>query len=175
MGYKVHGVAVAIVCKNVPVVTLDKRSPFDANVSWMLQNACDSYLKVDRHFKYIADAKIHKACKKLGLLDNNFFIMRLYNFPKVKAVGHGGKRACTMACVVAMSIHYPNNLRVLWEELKAYNLHRQYRDLRKLIRMGVRKAAVRDAADAAEKKASMKARDFGTVKVMMRGRSRARR
>ena len=56
VGDTVHGVAVAIVCKNVPVVTLEKTSPFDANVSWMLQTACDSYLKVDRLFKYIADA-----------------------------------------------------------------------------------------------------------------------
>ena len=100
---------------------------------------------------YIADAKIEKACKKLGLLVNNFFIMRLFNFPAVKAAGHGGKRACTMACVVAISLHYPNNLTEFWAQLKLYNLHRQYSDLRKLIRIGVRKAAVRDAADAAEK------------------------
>ena len=40
----------------------------------------------------------------------------------------------------------------------------------KLIRIGVSKAAVRDAAGDAEKKTSMKARDFGIVKVMMRGR-----
>ena len=40
----------------------------------------------------------------------------------------------------------------------------------KLIRIGVSKGAVRDAADDAEKKPSMKAWDFETVKVMMRGR-----
>ena len=79
----------------MPVVTLDKRSPFDANVSWMLQNACENYLKVDRHFKYIEDASVQKACKKLGLQD--FSVMQLCEYPKVKAVGHGGKRACTMA------------------------------------------------------------------------------
>ena len=142
VGDTVHGVAVAIVCKNVPVVTLEKTSPFDANVSWMLQAACDSYLKVDRLFMYIEDAKIDKACKKLGLY-NNFFIMRLFNFPAVKAVGHGGKRACTMACVVAISLHYPNNLTEFWATLKLYNLQQQYSDLGKLICIGVSKAAVR--------------------------------
>ena len=90
VGEEAHGISIAIVCKNVPVVTLEKTSVFDANASWMLQAACNSYLKVDRLFEYIPDAQIEKACRKIGLRDENVYIMQLRHYPFLKAVGHLG-------------------------------------------------------------------------------------
>lgn len=130
----VHGVEVDIVCKNVPVVTMDKSSEFEENASWMLQTACDSGSKADALYEYTDDPDIMAACRSLGLGKDEVNIVRLKNMKNVRAVGASGKRSTMLACVVAMSLNDPDGLDDLWEGLRMYKIHRQYWDILEMIK-----------------------------------------
>ena len=133
VGAIVHDVAITIVCKNVPVVTLARTSPFDRYASWMLQAALDTCLRADMLYVYTSDMHIEKACTKLGLRRENYSVVRLYDFPSIKAVGHGGRRACLLACVCTLSIRYPHRLKQFWASLDSYGMRKNYTDVDSLL------------------------------------------
>merc|ERR1711920_875738 len=122
-----------IVCENVPVVTLDKGSPFEENCSWMLQSACERDSKADKCYQWLDDDEIFAACRRLGLGKDDIMPVTVVGHPNVRAVGTSGKRSVMMACCIALSMSDPEGLDGLWKMLKDYKLHKEYWDILELV------------------------------------------
>lgn len=121
--FAVNGVEIRFVCGGIPVLTLDKSSVFNDNVSWMLQTALSSTAKADSLYVVCDDKGISAECRQLGLRDDDLTIASLKNgLRHVKAVGTTGKRSVMMAVVVALALEKGDELGELWKELRAYKL-----------------------------------------------------
>lgn len=120
----VEGVELAFVCKDVPVLTLDKSSVFSENASWMLQSALASTGKADSLYEYCDDRDILRECRRLGLRDDELAIVcvRQRELRHVKAVGTSGKRSVMLAVVVALALQHGFDLKAMCRELRAYRL-----------------------------------------------------
>ncbi|CAK0814158.1 unnamed protein product [Prorocentrum cordatum] len=118
-GPGVHGVEVDVVCRNVPVVCLNKASDFEENAAWMIQATSDGTGRADSLYEYCNDSDVMSACRKLGLGKDEICIVRLREHKELRAVGTSGKRSTMLACVIALSLADPDGLEDLWAGLRS--------------------------------------------------------
>ena len=115
---EVGGVELAIVCEGVPVVTLEKGTPFEQNASWLLQIAMGSHSKADSLFENChTGAKMEKnivsECLCRGIVQNEkgLWIAAAKGRPECVAVGTSGKRSLMIGLVVSLALCFGNTER----------------------------------------------------------------
>mmetsp|Transcript_50467 Transcript_50467/g.80095 ORF Transcript_50467/g.80095 Transcript_50467/m.80095 type:complete len:353 (+) Transcript_50467:77-1135(+) len=128
-GFPIEGVTVEFVCEKIPVVTLDKSSPFDEYASWMLQGALGITGKAASTYDHFYDDEITEECFKLGYRDQDICMVRCREgeFRNLAAVGVSGKRSVMLAVVIAACLEDPeNDMDELWTGLISYRLNRKF-------------------------------------------------
>ena len=110
---EVGGVELAIVCEGVPVVTLEKGTPFEQNASWLLQIAMDSHSKANSLFDHTGanmEKNIVSECLCRGIVqdENNLCIGAAQGRPECVAVGTSGKRSMMIALEVSLALRSCN-------------------------------------------------------------------
>eukprot|EP00928_Gymnodinium_smaydae_P090025 TRINITY_DN7388_c0_g1_i1.p1 TRINITY_DN7388_c0_g1~~TRINITY_DN7388_c0_g1_i1.p1 ORF type:complete len:768 (+),score=113.50 TRINITY_DN7388_c0_g1_i1:236-2539(+) len=116
-----EGIQLSVVCDNVPVISLDKSSILNENVSWLLQTVTDSGSKVDSLYKYADDPAVSSICSKMGLTKQEICIVELAHISGLKAVGVSGKRSAMLACVIAVLLDDERRYETFKREMMAYD------------------------------------------------------
>mmetsp|Transcript_163337 Transcript_163337/g.301687 ORF Transcript_163337/g.301687 Transcript_163337/m.301687 type:complete len:446 (+) Transcript_163337:21-1358(+) len=112
------GVDLSVVCRDVPMVDLDKCSLFHEHVSMLLQTAMDHTGKAQNLYEYAEDATVTRELIKHGFSTQDFFIAKLKH-TDILAVGLNGKRSVMLAALVAALIHGAGSLKTLRKDLAA--------------------------------------------------------
>mmetsp|Transcript_111815 Transcript_111815/g.311149 ORF Transcript_111815/g.311149 Transcript_111815/m.311149 type:complete len:689 (-) Transcript_111815:340-2406(-) len=117
------GVELSMVCKNVPVIGLDKQSVFQESASWLLQTAMSSESKADALYDFYLDKEILAECCQLGLSKDEVAIARLRraDVRNIKAAGTTGKRSVMLALVVALVLHDKVQVERLMKDMCEYD------------------------------------------------------
>lgn len=120
--------------QEVPVVDLEKSSIFNANASWLIQQALDSSVKAESEFEYCVDREITKEVKALRFSKEDIFVARMTreDLTHMRAVGVAGKRSVMMACLVALYRdpgRHTMNHKAFWEALQDYELDGPFEDI----------------------------------------------
>lgn len=105
----VDGLEVAIVGRDIPVITMENKSTFSSNAAWMLQTASGESCKAEQVYDCLESGetfdRINRACQQAGLVDKYpAAVCVLKNKPDVIGVGTSGKRTMMMAMAIAICL-----------------------------------------------------------------------
>lgn len=132
---KMNGIELAIVCGNVPVITLEKGTSFDLNASWLLQNAMGSHAKADSLYESCPtsphERRIVSECIRRGLATSEIelWIVMARGREECVAVGTCGKRSMMLSLVVALALHSGDGYKLCLEELESLSLREPFEKL----------------------------------------------
>merc|ERR1740130_1303445 len=123
-----------VVCKEVPVVTLDKDGDalaqfFYTNAAGMLQQCFASCNSADSLYSYVEDKIIDKECVEMGYRRDHIMIGK--SIPSadgtpVYGVGTGGKRTTLFAMVVALALRKGKEYTLLQGYFDEYDKEKRY-------------------------------------------------
>mmetsp|Transcript_67788 Transcript_67788/g.107455 ORF Transcript_67788/g.107455 Transcript_67788/m.107455 type:complete len:486 (-) Transcript_67788:44-1501(-) len=111
----VDGIAIGMVCKSVPVITLQKSSPFThERLSWLLSTAMAQERSPDYLLEQCNDTRAHpflekvqRACEiDLNLQTHEISIVKVADLPltEVLGVGTSGRQSSILAAIVAIAL-----------------------------------------------------------------------
>lgn len=128
-----QGVELWVINGEVPVVSLDKASPFDQYAAWMLQLASDDFSKAERlmltpNGMNPIERGLVQTCKKACIVGHGDEVgtVASRDFKDTIAIGISGKRSMMLSLSLALCCRDPERLRKAKVELRELKLESSY-------------------------------------------------